>query len=161
MSILASLKIWIFWMLLFIRRIFVVSGFFGLMAYPISFDWASLLVRVATGLALLPWGLKKIAKFKSMGKDQPPKIFAVGPLSARVGFISVMLIETVVPVCLILGLCTRLIVIPCIFSMAVAFKVTRGEYCTSPASIYFLLMIAILFIGSGAYSLDYLFMHVI
>lgn len=139
----------------------MIGGFFGLMAYPISFDWASLLVRLATGIALLPYGLKKIAHFKTLGKNAPEKIFAVGPLSARAGFIWVMLIETIVPICLILGFCTRLAVIPCLVSMSVAFRETRGEYGTAPSSIYVLLMIALFFIGSGQISLDYLLMNTI
>lgn len=133
------------------------GGFFGLMTDPVSYSWAALLVRLAAGLALLPYGLKKFSRFKDFSPEKE-EIFRLGPLSAKAGFISVMLIETFVPICLILGFCTRLAVLPCIFSMAVAFKATKGEFCTSPASIYLLILIAIFFIGSGQYSCDYLLM---
>lgn len=129
----------------------MISGFFGLMTFPISYDWASLLLRLATGFALLPYGLKKF--FDRSGMAHFPKVRF---FSRESGFYAVMIIELIVPICLILGFCTRLIVIPAICSMAVATAVTRGPWLTSPASIYFLLMIAIFFIGSGNYSLDYL-----
>lgn len=141
----------------------MVSGFFGLMCFPLSYDWALLLVRLAVGLPLLCWGLKKISNLKKFtsGKDEPPKIFAVGPLSAKAGFICSMLVETGTALCLIFGFCTRLVVIACIFNMAVAFKVTKGPYLTSPAAIYLLMMIVFLIIGGGQYSLDYLLMKAI
>lgn len=136
-----------------------MSGFFELMVCPVSYDWAALLVRVAVGAALLPWGIKKIANLKNFSsKHQPPAIFKLGPLSAMAGFVSVLLIETVVPICLLIGFCTRLAVLPCIFSMCIAFKATKGPYLTAPSSIYVTILIAIFFIGSGQYSVDYLLM---
>lgn len=138
----------------------MIGGFFGLMTFPISYDWASLMIRLAAGAALLPYGLKKISDLKKFSpKNQPADIFKVWFFTAREGFIATMLIETVVPICLLAGFLTRLAVIPCIFSMAIAFQVTKGPYLTSPASIYLLLMIALFFIGSGQYSLDYLLMQ--
>lgn len=135
------------------------GGFFGLMVDPVSYGWAALLVRLAVGLALLPYGLKKFSHLKDFSaKKQPPEIFKLGPLSAKAGFISVMLIETFVPICLILGFCTRLAVLPCIFSMSVAFKATKGEFYTAPSSVYLLALVAIFFIGSGHFSCDYLLM---
>lgn len=135
------------------------GGFFGLMVDPVSYNWAALLVRLAVGLALLPYGLKKFSHLKDFSsKKEPPEIFKLGPLSAKAGFVCVMLIETFVPICLILGFLTRLAVLPCIFSMAIAFKATKGEFYTSPSSIYLLSLIAIFIIGSGGYSCDYLLM---
>lgn len=135
------------------------GGFFGLMVDPVSYDWAALLVRLAVALGLLPYGLKKFSHLKGFSsKKEPPEIFKIGPFSAMAGFISVMLIETFVPICLILGFCTRLVVLPAIFAMGVAFKETKGEFYTAPSSIYFLTLIVIFIIGSGQYSCDYLLM---
>lgn len=139
------------WLLMFVRRILVIGGFFGLMTVPISYDWAALLVRAAVGAALLPYGLKKF-----FGRENAAKFPAVLFFSPAAGFYSVMVIETLVPVCLLLGLFTRLAVVPAICSFAVAVKVTKESYFTSPASLYLLMMIVILCIGAGDISLDYL-----
>lgn len=136
----------------------IMSGFFGLMSAAIPYDWALLLVRLGISLGMLPWGLKKVETYKTFGaKHEPPKIFAVGPLSAKTGFLCVMLIEFLTPICLILGFFTRLAVIPGIFSFGVAVRDTKGPYFTSPAMPYFLMLIVFLIIGPGQYSLDYLF----
>lgn len=136
----------------------MVSGFFGLMTCPISYDWASLLVRVAVGLCLLTWGLKKISNLGAFMKKDPPDIFKVWFLSARAGFICSMCTETGVAICLLAGFCTRLAVIFGFFNFIIATKATLGKYFTSPAALYLLMMIVIFFIGSGNYSLDYLIM---
>lgn len=138
----------------------MINGFFDLMCFPISYDWALLLARVAVGLSLLTWGLKKISNLKDfMGKNEPPKIFKVWFLSAKAGFICSLCTETGTAICLLLGFCTRLAVIPCIVNMAVAFKATKGPYLTSPALIYLLMMIVFLITGGGQYSLDYWLMQ--
>lgn len=137
----------------------MIGGFFGLMSCPISYDWAALLVRVAVGLALITWGIKKIANFKNFtGTHQPPSIFKMGPFSAKAGFIAAMCTENGVAICLFLGFCTRLAVLFGIVNFIVAFSRTKGPYLTSAASLYLLMMIVIFFIGSGQYSVDYLLM---
>lgn len=157
-----SLKFWVMWGLLFVRRMFMIGGFFGLMTFPVSYDWAALFVRVAVGAALLPYGLKKISDLQTFrGGKEPPEIFKFWFLSARAGFKWVMVIETATPVCLLLGFFTRLMTIPCMFSMSIAFLATKGKYFTSPASVYLLMMFAIFCIGAGQYSLDYYLMQVL
>lgn len=134
------------------------DGFFGLMSCAIPYDWALFLSRLAISLSLFPWGLKKHSVYKTFeGDKKPPEIFAVGPLSARAGFYSVMLIELLVPVCLVLGFLTRLAVIPGICAMGVAVKETKGPYFTAPAMPIFLMLIVFLITGPGVFSLDYLF----
>lgn len=143
------LKAWLLWLLLFVRRILVIGGFFGLMTAQIPYDWAALFVRLAVGMALFPFGLKKL--FDRQDADKFPKVLFFSP---RAGFYSVMVIELLVPVCLVLGLFTRLAVVPAICSFAVATKVTSGPYLASPASLYLLMMIVILLVGAGDISLD-------
>lgn len=135
------------------------SGFFEMLSCPVSFSFAILLARLAIGLSLLPYGLKKYENLKKFNNEhQPPDIFQVGPLTARQGFISVMLIESLVPCFLILGLFTRLAVIPCIVNMAVAFKTTyKTKSLEAPSLPFLLMMIVFLITGAGEYSLDYLF----
>lgn len=130
----------------------MISGFFGLMTSQISYDWAALLIRLAIGLAWLPYGLKKL--FYQKDSAHFP---AVWPFSPRAAYYASMIIEIGVSLCLIFGFCTRLAVIPGMVCMAVATKVNHGPCFTAPALPYLLGQIAIFFIGSGAYSLDYLF----
>lgn len=127
----------------------MISGFFGLMTVPISYDWAALLVRLAVGFALLPYPVKKFCERKNA--EHFPRVLFFSPKS---GFYAAMIVEGAVAICLIFGLFTRLIAIPGIINMGVAFTVSRGPYLTSPAAVYFLMLIAILCIGGGSYSLD-------
>lgn len=129
----------------------MIGGFFALMTTPISYDWAALIIRVAVGLALLPFGLKKL-----FNRQDAPRFHKVLFFSPSAGYYSVMAIETLVPIFLLPGLFTRLAVVPAIFSFAVATWITKGPFLTSPASLYFLMMIAIFLIGAGNFSLDYL-----
>lgn len=136
-------------LLIFVRRLLVLEGFFQAMTFPISYDWAALFIRLAVGFGLLPYAVKKFNERSTA--DKFPKVLF---FSRKAAFYSAMLIEGVVSICLILGFCTRLAAIPGIVNMGVAFTVSRGPYLTSPALVYFFMMIAILFIGSGNYSLD-------
>lgn len=149
MSIFIALKGWLVWLLFFIRRLLVIAGFFGLMSEAIPYDWAALLVRLAVGLAMLPWGIKKY--FERGNAAKFPKVLFFSP---EAGFYSAMAIEILVPICLVLGFATRLAVVPAIISFAVAAKVGKGSCFTSHALLYLLMLIAIFLIGPGQYSLD-------
>lgn len=147
----AAIKYWVFWGLLFIKRTLMLHGFLGLMTSHVSYDLAALLIRLAVGLAWLPFGLKKL-----LYPDDFAGFPAVWPFSSRTAFRAVRIIELIVPLCLIFGFCTRLAAIPGIVCMAVATKVDKGPCFTSAALIFCLCLFAIFFIGSGSYSLDYL-----
>ena len=118
---------------------------------PTSADLASLLIRWAIALAMLPYGLTKL--FDHSGADKFPKVLF---FSSKAGFYCSMLIETLVPLCLMTGFLTRLAVIPALISFAFAMKVSWGQFHTSPAVPFFLGLIVIFVVGSGQYSLDYL-----
>lgn len=126
---------------------FINSFFLG----QLNYDWAALLLRLAIGIALLPYGIKKFRERHEM-KSFP----AVLGMSSRVSFCLAMTVETLASVCMILGLWTRLAAIPAIVNMGIATNVSRGQYFTSPAQAYLLGFIAILLVGPGKYSLDYL-----
>lgn len=132
----------------------MLSSLFNLSCVPLSGDWASLLIRWAVGIALLPWGIKKL--MHPEGAAQFPQVMF---FSSKIGYYCTMLIEILVPLCLMGGFLTRFAVIPAICSFAVATKVSWGEYGTSPALPFLLSLIAIFFIGSGIYSLDFLILR--
>ena len=121
-----------------------------IMLFSIPYDWAALLIRLACGLALLPYGLKKIRERHEASAHFP----AVLGLSSRTAFWLALLVETGSSICMIFGLFTRIAAVAGICNMAVATNVSRGKYLTSPAQSYLLMFIAIFFIGPGAFSLD-------
>ena len=121
-----------------------------IMLFTIPYDWAALLVRLACGLALLPYGLKKIRERNEAAAKFP----AVLGLSSRTAFWLALMVETCSSICMILGLFTRVAAVAGTCNMAVATNVSRGKYFTSPAQSYLLMFIAIFFIGPGTFSLD-------
>lgn len=118
----------------------------------LSNDWSALLLRLACGLALLPYAVEKIKSIHTE-KNFP----AVKPFTSRQAFLLAMSIESCASFCLIFGFFTRLICIPGICNMAVAYKVNHQSGFRAPSLSYLLMFIAILFVGPGAFSLDYLF----
>lgn len=119
---------------------------------PVSYDQAALALRLVVGLSLLPYGIKKLSQI-----SQPPKQFptALG-FSPTQAFYMAMTIESLCSLCLIFGLFTRLAAIPGICNMAVAYKVNHQPHFIAPSTPYLLGFAAILIVGPGAYSLDYL-----
>lgn len=124
----------------------------GFMIDASSYDLAALLLRLTVGLALLPFGIKKILVRKTEA-DKFPKVLFFSP---EAGFYSALIIEFGASICMIFGFFTRLVAIPAICNMAVATNVSRGNYFTSPAQSFLLGFISILIVGPGKYSLDWL-----
>lgn len=145
-----SIKSAIFWLLLYTKRNMMIDSFFDAMTAPIPYDWVALMLRLAVGLALLPYGIDKCMNRANAGKFHKVLFF-----SPAAGFYCVMAIETLVPIFLFAGMFTRLAVVPAIFSFAIAAWITLGKYGKSPASLYFLMMIVIFCVGGGNYSLDH------
>lgn len=119
---------------------------------PVSYDLAALLLRLAIGLALLPFPIKKILTQDTAAKNFPGVLF----FSPEAGFYAALAIELSASICMIFGLFTRIMAIPAIVNMGIASKVSGGKYYTSPAQAFFLGFIAILITGPGKYSLDWL-----
>lgn len=127
------------------------NAFFALMTSQISYDWAALLIRLTIGLSLLPYAIQKITH--TGNADKFPKVFG---LSSKTGFWLAMFVETTASICTIFGFFTRLVAIAGIINMGVAVKTVHGRYYNATAMPYFLGFIAILCIGAGQYSLDFL-----
>lgn len=121
-----------------------------IMLFTVPYDWAALLIRLACGIALLPYGLKKIRERKEVA----PKFPAVLGLSSRTAFWCALLVETCSSICMIFGFFTRIAAVAGACNMAVATNVSRGQYFTSPAQSYLLMFLAIFIIGPGHFSLD-------
>lgn len=127
------------------------AQFFNYMTTTLSGDWGALLLRLVIGFGLLPWGIKKICERSDA--DKFPKVLFFSP---SFGFYTAMCIETLAAVCMISGFCVRLIAIPAICNMAIATNVSKGKFFATPALTFLLGFIAILILGPGKFSLDYL-----
>lgn len=121
----------------------------SLMTDSVSASWAIALLRWVIGLALLPHGVQKF-RDPALARNFP----AVMGLSSRLSFVVAMSVELGASVCLLSGFCTRLAALAGIGVMAVAYRVSKGPYFTSPALPFLLGFIAVLITGPGQYSLD-------
>ena len=105
---------------------------------------------------MLTHGLKKLDLLLSDDPVQFADPFGVGSVAT---LILVIFDEVVCSALLIIGLATRLVVLPLIVTMAVAvFMIhkTDGFERQELGSIYLLVYVFLLVTGSGKYSLDYL-----
>lgn len=118
----------------------------------ISYDWAALLIRLVIGLALLPYGLIKISE-----RHKPPQFPAVLGFSSKQSFYLAMVVETAASLCMLGGFFTRFMACAGIVNMSMAYKVAHGRFGSANALPFLLGFIAILFIGPGKISLDWLF----
>lgn len=121
------------------------------MIVELNYDWATLLLRLACGCALLPYGIKKFCE-----RHGETHFFQVLFLPPRQAYLAAMCVEILTSSCMILGLFTRLAAIPGICNMAIAAKFSKGPCFTTPAASFLLMFLAIFILGPGGYSLDYL-----
>lgn len=119
---------------------------------PVSYDWAALALRLVVGIALLPFAIEKFLT----REERADKFYGILFFSPKEGFYLAMLVEGLCALCMILGFATRIMAIPGIVNMGIATNKSRGKYWTSPAQCYLLGFIAILLVGPGKYSLDWL-----
>lgn len=122
------------------------------LADPVSYSLAAFLVRWAIALSWLPYGINKWRNPKAAATF-PAVFFLSSPQSYRIAAI----MEVAVPACLLLGFLTRPAAIAGIGTMAIATRVSLQPGFLSPALPILLTLIAILFIGPGHFSLDFLF----
>jgi len=121
---------------------------------PVSTDIALLLIRVGFGVLMLTHGVPKLGMLFS---GEPVQFLPLFGLSAKTSLALAATAELGGSILLILGLGTRLAAIPLIFTMLVAVFVAHASDPLSvkePAIHYLLVYFALLFTGSGRYSID-------
>lgn len=126
-----------------------MSSLASLLLEPVSSAWASLLIRWAIGLSLLPYPIKKIRE--PQGAEHFPAVFFFSPKAA---YRAAMLVELIVSLCLPAGFLVRPVALAGIVNMGVATKVSMQPGFISPALVFLLSLIAIFIIGPGTFSLD-------
>lgn len=121
---------------------------------PISTDFGSLVLRLSFGGSMLvQHGWPKLMGF-SERMDSFADPFGMG---STFSLVLIILAEVVCSVLVILGLWTRIALIPLILGMAViAFMMKAGEPFGEKelALVYLFAFIALLFTGSGRFSID-------
>ncbi|MBN2481143.1 MAG: DoxX family protein [Bacteroidales bacterium] len=122
-------------------------------------DAAILIVRICAGAFMLTHGIPKFARLFAAD----PVTFA-DPLGVGAGLSLVLVVfaEVFCSIFIMLGLLTRIIVIPLIINMSVAaFVVHAGDAFSGMemALLYLVIYFFLLATGSGRYSLDHYLFH--
>lgn len=123
-----------------------------------SRDFGFLLLRLFVGGMMFTHGWAKISAFSTLADTFPDPI----GIGSTASLILMIFAEAGCSLLLVLGVFTRLAVLPLIFGMCVAgFVVHSGDpfQAKELALLYLSIYIVIFFIGAGRFSLDYFFTH--
>lgn len=123
---------------------------------PNEIHLALFLIRVAFGGLMLVHGLPKMDMLLSGGPVQFPPVLGLSPVAS---LSLAVFAEVLCPLFLIAGLGTRLAVVPLIATMLVAVLVIHSAdpFARQELAVLYLVpFVALLFSGSGKFSLDYL-----
>lgn len=128
-------------------------GLFGCFFTSRSYGIGLLILRVASGAFLMTHGLAKIMDFGSLSQSFLDPI-GLGP---QLSLILIIFAEFVCSILLILGLLTRLALIPMIIGMMVAAFFTFPQFTfegSEKALLYLIVFVSLMFTGAGRYSFD-------
>ncbi|WP_417366290.1 DoxX family protein [Flavobacterium beibuense] len=120
------------------------------------YNFVLFLIRITIALFMLTHGLKKIDLLLS---DEPVQFADPFGIGATASLMLVVFAEVVCSALLIVGLATRLAVLPLIITMVVAVFMIHGSdgfERQELGSIYLMVYVLLLITGSGKYSLDHL-----
>jgi len=116
-----------------------------------------LLIRLFVGISMLTHGLPKLEKLIANDKIEFMNFLGLG---SAISLVLVVFAEFLCSVFIILGFLTRFSAIPLMITMLIAFFVVHGSdpYSDKELSLlYFFFYLVIFTLGSGKFSLDYLF----
>jgi len=120
---------------------------------PSAFNFALLVLRVCGGILLAAHGFDKLTHFQQYSTH----FISFMGIGAMTSLSLAIFAEFFCSTFVILGLFTRLAVIPILVTMAVAvFKAENAQFFSKadPASLYFLIFFVILLVGPGRISID-------
>ena len=116
-----------------------------------------LVIRLFVGISMLTHGLPKLDKLIANDKIEFMNFLGLG---SAISLVLVVFAEFLCSVFIMLGFLTRFATIPLMVTMLIAFFVVHGSdpYATKELSIvYFFFYLTIFVLGSGKFSLDWLF----
>ncbi|MFL9838004.1 DoxX family protein [Flavobacterium sp. ST-75] len=120
------------------------------------YNFVLFLIRITIALFMLTHGLKKIDLLLS---DEPVQFADPFGIGATASLMLTVFAEVVCSALLIIGLATRLAVLPLIITMVVAVFMIHGSdgfERQELGGIYLMVYVLLLITGSGKYSLDHL-----
>lgn len=116
-----------------------------------------LVIRLFVGISMLTHGLPKLEKLIANDKIEFMNFLGLG---SAISLVLVVFAEFLCSVFIMLGFLTRFATIPLMVTMLIAFFVVHGSdpYATKELSlVYFFFYLTIFVLGSGKFSLDWLF----
>lgn len=116
-------------------------------------NYASLILRVAFGLLMIPHGYGKLIGFA----EYAPQFMSFMGLGAEISLGLAIFAEFFCSILVIIGLCTRLALIPLLVTMCVAFFLVHGAdpfANREPSLIYIVVYVSIFILNAGKLSLD-------
>ena len=116
-----------------------------------------LIIRLFVGISMLTHGLPKLEKLVANDNIEFMNFLGLG---SAISLVLVVFAEFLCSVFIILGFLTRFSTIPLMITMLIAFFVVHGSdpYATKELSlVYFFFYLTIFILGSGRFSLDWLF----
>ena len=115
------------------------------------------LIRIGTGILIIMFGKELFDE--AMMTDYTKFLTDVGMPVPRLMLTLAKLIELIGGACLVVGLFTRIVVVPLMATMlTIIWYMSEGNFFSGwTASTFFLLFLSLLFLGSGTFSLDYVF----
>ncbi|MBB1284090.1 DoxX family protein [Flavisolibacter sp. BT320] len=129
---------------------------FGVNQSSNGIHFALLFVRVTFGIMMLTHGLPKMEMLLAGNRSQFPPVLGFSP---ELSLALAVFAEVICAALVIVGLGTKLAVIPLIITMAVAVLLIHAADPFAQkemAALYLAIFTGLLFTGSGKYSLDYL-----
>lgn len=129
---------------------------FGVNQSSNGIHFALLFVRVTFGIMMLTHGLPKMEMLLAGNGSQFPPVMGFSP---ELSLALAVFAEVICAALVIVGLGTKIAVIPLIITMAVAvFMIHAADPFAQKemAALYLAIFTGLLFTGSGKYSLDYL-----
>lgn len=115
------------------------------------------LMRIGTGILIIIFG-KELFDDTIMS-EYTKFLTDVGVPAPRFMLTLAKLTELIGGACLVVGLFTRIVLVPLMVTMlTIVWFMSDGNFFNGgTASTFFILFLALLFLGSGTFSLDYLF----
>lgn len=113
-------------------------------------------IRIGKGILIIMFGKELFDD--AMMNDYTKFLTDVGMPAPRLMLTIAKLTELIGGVCLVVGLFTRIVVVPLMATMlTVVWLMSDGNFFNDgTASTFFLLFLALLLLGSGTFNLDYL-----